>query len=381
MGQGERGNRILRNFDKWLGIPLALVLGALRRKRFLPKKIESIALFMFGAIGDSLIASAVISDLKQHFPQAKIIGFVSFANRAVVDLFDGLDEVILVPVAHPLKAVQAVRSRPIDILIDFGQWARVTAMLAALAKAKFTVGFHTVGQRRHFAYDTVACHRNDQHELDNFRDLVRCLGVKPTGRPHLQSSLSGVVPPSSLKQPYVVFHPWASGYRHHFREWPLINWIALGQILLANNYMIAISGGPKDRNKSMALAEAIGGSKVHVLAGTPSLLPLVAILNQADAVISVNTGVMHLAATLDRPLVALHGPTNPLRWGPLSARAIVLGPGPEQGGAYLHLGFEYPAAPPDCMKLITVKDVMESLQKLLGNIPAGATLAGAAGKA
>jgi ADP-heptose:LPS heptosyltransferase len=110
------------------------------------------------------------------------------------------------------------------------------------------------------------------------------------------------------------------------------------------------------------------------LAGKASLLDAAAYLNSAAAVVSVNTGTMHLAALLGSPLVALHGPTNPDRWGPnypgstRHHKTIILGPGMQEGGAYLNLGFEYSDNPIYLMDQISVEAVISALRKFSINI-------------
>ena len=90
--------------------------------------------------------------------------------------------------------------------------------------------------------------------------------------------------------------------------------------------------------------------------------------------VAVNTGTMHLAALLGKPLVALHGPTNPDRWGPIYPGArneqntLILGPGFNEGGAYLNLGFEYPENPTYLMDQISVEAVVDALRKFSINI-------------
>jgi ADP-heptose:LPS heptosyltransferase len=110
------------------------------------------------------------------------------------------------------------------------------------------------------------------------------------------------------------------------------------------------------------------------LAGQTNLLTTAAYVNGAAAVVSVNTGTMHLAALFNKPLVALHGPTNPDRWGPVYPGAsngqntLVLGPGLKEGGAYLNLGFEYPQNPIYLMDQISVEAVVDALRKFSINI-------------
>jgi len=370
MPKGERGNRVLRNLDKWVGVPLLLLLGLLsqsRVRRKCPEKATRIGLLMLGVIGDSLLASAIADDLKQRYPGAVVIGFMTDANRATSEILSGIDEYIFLSIADPFEAMRTVRKHPLDILIDCSQWARIGALLSFVARSKFKVGFKTPRQYRHFLYDACAVHRGDQHELENFRDLARCLAINPTGTPKLRAELKDIPVPQLPQTPYIVFHPWASGYRHELREWSLDKWTELGRAVIREGYYVVVSGGPSDREQSLNLAASIG-VRTLVLAGDASLPQTIAALARAAAVVAVNTGTMHLVAALDIPLVALHGPTDPARWGPLSSRVDVLGPGKGEGGAYLNLGFEYPPAAPDCMSKIATTDVLASLRKLLSNV-------------
>jgi ADP-heptose:LPS heptosyltransferase len=60
------------------------------------------------------------------------------------------------------------------------------------------------------------------------------------------------------------------------------------------------------------------------LAGDLDLATLAAVLDELDLFITADTGPMHLAATVGTPLVALFGPSDPNRWGPLSSRAAIV---------------------------------------------------------
>jgi ADP-heptose:LPS heptosyltransferase len=126
---------------------------------------------------------------------------------------------------------------------------------------------------------------------------------------------------------------------------------------------VLVSGGAADRRKSAALVDACGsGAGVVSIAGELSLPELAAVLRGASAVVAVNTGVMHLAALLDAPLVALHGPTSRRRWGPVGARSVALAPADASGCEFLHLGFEYPDGPVDCMRRIDVDTVFDAVR-------------------
>jgi heptosyltransferase III len=154
------------------------------------------------------------------------------------------------------------------------------------------------------------------------------------------------------------------------REWPSERWVELAHHLIDTGATIWITGGPSDQHKAQALEAMINRpGRTVVLAGSAGLYETGLRIADAALVVCVNTGIMHLAAALEQKMVALHGPTNPARWGPLSDSAIVVGPGKSQGGAYLNFGFEYPAYALECMRFITTGDVLRCVRHLMEPFP------------
>jgi ADP-heptose:LPS heptosyltransferase len=82
-------------------------------------------------------------------------------------------------------------------------------------------------------------------------------------------------------------------------------------------------GSPDERDLCDRIAARCRTSPMN-LAGQTPLRIMAAIISRAAVVLCHDSAPMHLAAALDRPLVALFGPTNPARTGPYSARARVL---------------------------------------------------------
>jgi ADP-heptose:LPS heptosyltransferase len=375
--KGERGDGLLRWLDRWLGIPSLGFLSIFRRKRVKPLVFNSVGICAFAAIGDGLLASSLIADLRRSHPRLKIIIFATKANLPAFSLVSGFDELVLVPITSPMAALREMRAHPVDVLIDTSQWSRIGAILTLLSGAGFTIGFKTSGQYRHFSYDFSVKHSSNIHELQNFWALLGPLGISAGSLPSVNLSAISSNDCLNIKQPYLVFHPWASGSHYELREWPFSSWVKLTQRAMRSGYGVVISGGPSDIVRAGALVEGIeaAGSRPLVnLAGKSDLRTTAAYLRGAAGVVSVNTGIMHLAALLDMPLVALHGPTNPSRWGPIypggvnEQNTVVLGPGLKEGGSYLNLGFEHPANPTYLMDRITVDVVVVALRKLSINI-------------
>ena len=99
-----------------------------------------------------------------------------------------------------------------------------------LKGASFRLGFKSKGQFRGHAYDRTVEHRPDQHEVDNFRDLVSTIGVSRTASPAIRA-VEAPLPEIAQGKDLIVFHPWPSGARSHLREWPEKNWLELAERL------------------------------------------------------------------------------------------------------------------------------------------------------
>jgi heptosyltransferase-3 len=362
-----RESALPRLVDHAAGTPLLWLWGACRRARSPATAPRHFGLMMFETIGDTLLAGSLIASLRASIPDARVTVFASRGNLAILALLEGIDTVVEVPLTRPLLALAAIRSVAVDVMIDIGQWPRWYALLCAASRSRYTIGFATPGQSRHYAYDSAVPHGRDVHETENFQRLLAPLpGVRPL--PPGRALKAAGQPPARIgaQAPYLVVHPWASGFRFAAREWPLARWSELIAGACGLGMSVLVSGSPADRARAAALvADCPRELPVRSIAGEVSLAELAAVLQAAAAVVAVNTGVMHLAALVNAPLVALHGPTSRRRWGPTGSRSIALAPPPPAACEFLHLGFEYPRRPVNCMERIEVDDVLAALRSLL----------------
>jgi len=358
----KRGSPILHFLDRYAGIPAVSLLSLARRKRALPFTIHTFGLLRTAAIGDTVLMSAAIADLRAAFPGASVIFFAGPTNFEVAAMLEGVDRVVELPIVNLPCAVRRARSAAVDVMLDFGQWPRLDAVLACLSRSSFTVGFRTPGQHRHYAYDAVVAHSRDVHEIENFRRLVRALGVK-TGHP---PRLKAPKPAAAPAIPYAVFHLWPGGRRKKLKEWPVERWRALVEELAGREMEVMLTGSAADRAANDAVIEQVGppASRLVRNAAGVSLRKAAALLAHARLVVSVDTGLMHMAAALGAPVVALHGPTSSRRWGPISDKAIALDSSLD-GSGYLHLGWEDSRHAPRCMESIPYEAVRDACLSLL----------------
>jgi ADP-heptose:LPS heptosyltransferase len=359
----NRSGSLVKFIDRYLGSFLIYCLGFFKVKQTIPKEIRSIALLKPNALGDTTLVTAVASDLRESFPMARIIFFIGESNSSLAHNIEGVDEIISLPIKNPLKSLTLIRHYDFDLFFDFGSWPRINSLLTCLSKAKHTIGFKTQSQNRHYAYDTAVVHCGKSHELENYRNLIRHIGLKAKNPPRL--ILKSPQPQSLSGSRYIIFHLWPSGHMSHLREWPRESWIEL--INRVDAKTILLTGAPAESKLNQEFLESFHSEKMIInIAGEYSLSKTLTIISNSQAIVSVNTGIMHIAAALGTPTIGLSGPTNDKRWGPLGNKVYSVTPKVE-GCGFLNLGFEYSGQRIDCMQHISVDQVLEPLNHYLEN--------------
>ncbi len=104
------------------------------------------------------------------------------------------------------------------------------------------------------------------------------------------------------------------------KRWPARHFSALAQRYRKRGFRIWILGSSRDREA----AEAIDVEGKEDFSGQTGLLEAIDLLAQATAVVSNDSGLMHVAAALGRPLAALYGSSDPTHTPPLDHRAVVV---------------------------------------------------------
>ncbi|MCA1857399.1 lipopolysaccharide heptosyltransferase II [Massilia oculi] len=159
---------------------------------------------------------------------------------------------------------------------------------------------------------------------------------------------------------YVAFAPGAEF--GPAKRWPAAYFAELAQTIRARrpDAQILLMGSPKDRAVCDEITAVV--PQAHNLAGATSLDEAIALISRAAALVTNDSGLMHIGAALGRPVVAIYGPTDPRHTPPHSALAKVL---------WLHIECspcqqrECPLGHQNCMKQILPADVWQPLQPML----------------
>ena len=125
----------------------------------------------------------------------------------------------------------------------------------------------------------------------------------------------------TTNQPVAVFCPGAE--YGSAKRWPAAYYADIAQRLLQRGYAVWLIGSAKDKPIADEI-DRLAGAQCTNLCGSTDLGDALALLASAQLVISNDSGLMHLAAALDRPLLALFGSSSPQFTPPLSAQAHVV---------------------------------------------------------
>ena len=281
------------------------------------------------ALGDIIHSLPVAMAIKRQRPQAVIDWVVEAPSYNLLQGHEALRRVFLSP-RHALRAnwqgnwrllpafIRQLRAERYDAVLDL-QGLMKSSLFVLLSRGNKKIGFKG-GKEPLAAWPlNVALPPYDieRHALDRYLDLLAPLGFK---RPAMVEY--GLKPKDEYMElwrgrlaglgPLVVMHPVA---KWDTKLWPEEHWAALIRALIAAGARVALSGALEDRAVNARIMQ-LAGTAVLDLSGCTSLQELMAVLALADTVVSTDTGVMHLAAALKRPLVALFGPTAPNRTGP-----------------------------------------------------------------
>ncbi|MYN44014.1 lipopolysaccharide heptosyltransferase II [Pseudoduganella sp. FT93W] len=148
------------------------------------------------------------------------------------------------------------------------------------------------------------------------------------------------------------------------KRWPASHFAGLARAVLAQQpaTQVILLGSPKDQEACREVAGQLAGAQVFNLAGATSLAEAIALIAVSSAVVANDSGLLHIASALNRPVVALYGPTDPDHAPPFSDLAASIS---------LRLACapckqrECPLGHQDCMVKLTPELVWQRLQPML----------------
>jgi len=353
-----------------------------------------ILLIRLSSLGDIIHGLPALVALRRAWPEAYLAWLVEDRFADLLRGHDCLDEIITIrrPSAREglawwreaRRVGRQLRERRFDLAVDL-QGRVKSAWLCALSGAPRRVGFANefrgpvglrwINESVPFPPGTHAVRRSllmaeylgAASEPVEFRfpvlpearawaeEFLRGAGILP-------SAPEACVEASTRTRPLVAL---ILGASTPVKTWPPQYFARLIEVLReAAGAETVLLGGSGEADREAQVQAALGVSPVSAV-GQTDLPRLAALLERAQVVVGADTGSLHLAAALDKPVVGLYGPTSPELTGPYGPQHRILWDRPACGSC----GRRPTCADRDCMRALTPERVAQAVCELLTAAP------------
>jgi len=283
------------------------------------------------SLGDVIHHMPAVTEAHKTRPDARFAWLVEEALAPLVRLHPAVAEVI--PVAwrrwrkllyapatltEIASSLRAIRGRHYDEIVD-SQGLLRSAVIARMAHGR-RHGYDRASIREPLAaafYDVRYRVSRDLHAVTRNRTLSGlALGYTPQGAPDFGLDRARFAVPGERYA--VLLHATA----RPSKQWPEENWIALGQALAVRGLDLVLPWGTADEQaRSKRIAAALPRARVPERQPLDEVARLIA---GAEFVIGVDTGLLHLAAALGVPLVAIFSGSKPGLTGPIGSGPLAV---------------------------------------------------------
>ncbi|MHA3771902.1 glycosyltransferase family 9 protein [Verrucomicrobiota bacterium sgz303538] len=309
-------------------------------------------------IGDLILTTPALEAIKAAHSDAHVTLAVHSSTASLLPAIPHIDAGIVFGPGRGWTPWQQTLTGNFDHVLDFtGTDRSAAATLLSGARRRITFEWVRKNRMRALAYrEFVPSSVRENHTVDHYLHLADSVTASnrvstsnsSPASPTLtlpadaQTEISQLLATAGITQPFVLVHP---GTARVEKYWFADRW---GQVIAhirdTLGLDVVVSGGRDPFEQAhITQIEASQGTQSRKFAfdGTPlpqsvrrggfenfagllDLLTLSALVQRAQLVLSCDTAVVHLAASFQRPQIALFGPTNPFHWRPRHAGAVVL---------------------------------------------------------
>jgi len=341
-----------------------------------PEHIERLLIRSTNWIGDAVMTTPAIRAIRKYFPNAHISLLAKpwvapvFENSEHVDrllVYDGERRhkgfIGKVRLARDLKPYR------FDAVILL-QNAFEAAFISFLSGIPLRIGYNT-DARQLLLTHPVSCTNEikKKHQTEYYLNMLRGIGVEEDNRdlylklnPGDRLRAESILSEQDLSpgDKIIGINPGAT--YGPAKQWPLDRYARLADRIQAlTGSRVVIFGGPGDINLGRYISNKMQHRPVD-LSGKTRLGEAMALIEKCDLFITNDSGLMHVAAALDVPLIAVFGSTNPVTTGPLSRNSRIVRAPLECSPC---LRPECPKGHLNCMDLISVESVSDVVKEMV----------------
>lgn len=286
--------------------------------------MDSICIVMMSAVGDAIHVLPVINAIKRHHPASRITWVLQPGPASLVSGHPEVDEVVIFDRTRGLGAFAEIRReltrRRFDLLLNFQVYFKA-GLVTALSGAPLRLGFDRARARDlNWLFTNRRIPANPvQHVQDQYFEFLTELGISPEP---VEWKLGPWDDERAWQRDWVtgIGRPYAAlvvGTSKPEKDWIPERWAAVCD-LLENQYglLAVLVGAESTRERAAAERIRATAQTQPFIALGSGLRRLVSILDASWLVLAPDTGPLHMAVAVDRPVISLIGYSDPRRTGP-----------------------------------------------------------------
>ncbi len=342
-----------------------------------PHDIQRILIIRFSSIGDIVLTTPAIRAVRRRFPQARLDMVTKRQFAELLETNPHLNHLYQYDARGGLRGLLALgrelRRVRYDLCLDLHNNFRSRLLRVMIGAAEHAAFSKQIVARTLLVRAKINRYRGILPVAERYLNAAVRFGAQDDGAglelfptPEQEARVARLFEDYGLRGGEIAVGLGAMA-AHPLKQWPLEKFAALGRRLAERHQArLIIFGGPADRRIGETLARQLPNRPI-VLCGGVSLLESAVALKRCAVFVGNDTGTVHLAAAMRRPVVALFGPTveefgfypyrTPAR---VIARALPCRPCTHTGKGRCRIR-EYHA----CMERITVEEVFSAVEELL----------------
>ncbi len=322
------------------------------------------------SLGDIIHSLPFLNSIKYSFPKSEIHWVIAKGLEGLLEGHPMVDRYIIVnkemwkkvsrtgeTIKELRRLFKKLKNENYDLVIDLQGLLR-SGIIAMATRAPVRVGFTEAREGSRLFYNKTVEGGKNMHAVDRYMKIAEALGCDTEKKifpfPLIKNDLKDIREIKGALKDYAVIVP---GARWDTKIWPWENFGRIASMLPLKSFVV---GGRADVSIAEKVVKASNG-KALSLAGSTNLRELIEIMRDARFVISNDSGPMHIAAGFNVPVVAIFGPTSPLKTGPYGRGHIIIKSDEECSPC-----FKKRCKDLKCMKGITVGGVHEKIRDIFG---------------
>lgn len=334
---------------------------------------KSILVINLMYIGDLLFTTPLLHVLRRYFSEAHIVMLADEKNAWVIKHNPNISELIGIDkkgyhnkLPNYIRLIRSIRQRKFDLVINLHPNERASA-IAAFSGAKEIVGFSARGFG--LTFTKLVKELSDIHQADAYLEVLRTVGINDFSNNGLEIWTDNLSQRKADELWTGTFNKFKVIGINTGGSWPTKRWTKRGFSELADNllndgYGVAFFGGPMDKADVNEIVSNMIQSEhpaLKIFTGETTLLEMAALVKKCAALVSGDSGPMHIAVAQKVPVISIFGPSNPIRYHPYGQQNAVL-----QSNQGCRGCGEHNCSHHSCMTDITWKQVYNLLMERLG---------------